>query len=190
MELLRRKTCENNLISREMYEHFLYCVSWHCTIIASYFIWVPWISRVTPRARPVTMSRIASHSYSCVSTSVVSADMPTSNVQILLAQDIPDPTDFSATDLRQLDASFRCTICGEFFDAPISLACGHCFCSLVRSDEIFSGVTSLSGALLVYTRTHCERARMSKLSEVCCRSTLQGKPSSRRGRLGLESGTV
>lgn len=63
--------------------------------------------------------------------------MPTNNVQVLLAQDIPDPTDFSATDLRQLDASFRCAICGDFFDAPVSLACGHCFCSLVRSDEFF-----------------------------------------------------
>ncbi|KAF8556937.1 hypothetical protein OG21DRAFT_1408108 [Imleria badia] len=62
--------------------------------------------------------------------------MPTNNVQVLLAQDIPDPTDFSATDLRQLDASFRCTICGEFFDAPISLACGHCFCSLCIREHI------------------------------------------------------
>ncbi|KAI9568981.1 hypothetical protein HD554DRAFT_2021105 [Boletus coccyginus] len=62
--------------------------------------------------------------------------MPTSNVQVLLAQDIPDPTDFSATDLRQLDASFRCTICGELFDAPISLACGHCFCSLCIREHI------------------------------------------------------
>ncbi|KAG8217245.1 hypothetical protein J3R82DRAFT_5334 [Butyriboletus roseoflavus] len=65
-----------------------------------------------------------------------SASMPTNNVQVLLAQDIPDPTDFAATDLRQLDGSFRCTICGEFFDAPISLACGHCFCSLCIREHI------------------------------------------------------
>ncbi|KAF8431749.1 hypothetical protein L210DRAFT_962372 [Boletus edulis BED1] len=62
--------------------------------------------------------------------------MPTNNVQVLLAQDIPDPTDFTATNLRQLDASFQCTICGEFFDAPISLACGHCFCSLCVREHI------------------------------------------------------
>ena len=98
--------------------------------------------------------------------------MPTNNVQILLAQDMPDPTDFSATDLRQLDASFRCTICGEFFDAPVSLACGHCFCSLVRSDEIFSGVTRLRDTPLVHTRTHREGTGMSKLSEIRYRSTL------------------
>ncbi|KAH0830313.1 hypothetical protein J3R83DRAFT_1682 [Lanmaoa asiatica] len=62
--------------------------------------------------------------------------MPTNNVQVLLAQDIADPTDFAENHLRQLDASFRCTICGEFFDAPISLACGHCFCSLCIREHI------------------------------------------------------
>ena len=98
--------------------------------------------------------------------------MLTNNVQVLLAQDIPDPTDFAATDLRQLDASFRCTICGEFFDAPISLACGHCFCSLVRNNEIFSGASRLRDAPLVHTRAHCERTGMSELSEICYRSTL------------------
>ena len=90
------------------------------------------------------MSRNASHS-APVYVSVHFLVMPTNNVQALLAQDIPDPTDFSATNLRQLDASFRCTICGEFFDAPISLACGHCFCSLVRNDN-HSAVTMLSDA--------------------------------------------
>lgn len=118
------------------------------------------------------------------------SSMPTNSVQALLAQDIPDPTDFAAADLRQLDASFRCTICAEFFDAPISLACGHCFCSLVRNDNILSDVTRLRGASLVHTGTHRERTAMSKLSEICHRSALQGKPSSRRSRLRLESSTV
>lgn len=40
------------------------------------------------------------------------------------------------TDLRQLDASLRCTICGELYDAPITLACGHCFCSLCIREHI------------------------------------------------------
>jgi len=193
VELLRRRTCENNLISREMYEHSVLCVValyYHCIL---FYLGSTDQLCDTPRASGHDVTDRVSL-LSCVASklpfSVVSADMPTSNVQVLLAQDIPDPTDFSATDLRQLDASFRCTICGEFFDAPISLACGHCFCSLVRSNEVFSGVTSLRAALLVHTRTHRKRTGMSKLSEICCRSTLQGKPSSRRGRLGLESGSV
>lgn len=62
--------------------------------------------------------------------------MPTNNVQVLLSTNIPDPSDFSMPDLRQLDASLRCTICGELYDAPISLACGHCFCSLCIREHI------------------------------------------------------
>lgn len=48
-----------------------------------------------------------------------------------LLSDVPDPTDFptSAPGLRTLDASLRCTICGDLFDAPVTLPCGHCFCS-------------------------------------------------------------
>ncbi|KAJ7581489.1 hypothetical protein C8J56DRAFT_266020 [Mycena floridula] len=43
--------------------------------------------------------------------------------------DVPDSTDFPPSHLRQLDSSLRCTICSEFFDAPVTLVCGHCFCS-------------------------------------------------------------
>ncbi|KAF5330398.1 hypothetical protein D9619_005602 [Psilocybe cf. subviscida] len=50
-----------------------------------------------------------------------------------LTADVPDPTDFppqpSAPGLRTLDGSFRCNICGELFDAPVTISCGHCFCS-------------------------------------------------------------
>ncbi|KAG1835570.1 hypothetical protein EV424DRAFT_1562661 [Suillus variegatus] len=62
--------------------------------------------------------------------------MLTNNVQVLLSTNIPDPSDFPMTDLRQLDASLRCTICGELYDAPITLACGHCFCSLCIREHI------------------------------------------------------
>lgn len=52
----------------------------------------------------------------------------------LLSSDVPDPSDFPpneiAPGLRSLDRSLRCMICGELFDAPVTLACGHCFCSL------------------------------------------------------------
>lgn len=53
-----------------------------------------------------------------------------------LAADVPDPTDFpppaDAPGLRALDGSFRCDICGDLYDAPATIACGHCFCSAVR----------------------------------------------------------
>ncbi|KAL4065277.1 hypothetical protein J3A83DRAFT_4166584 [Scleroderma citrinum] len=62
--------------------------------------------------------------------------MPTNNLQALLSADIPDPTDFSTNELRQLDSSLRCTICGEFYDAPVTLGCGHCFCSLCIRQHI------------------------------------------------------
>ncbi|KAG1764234.1 hypothetical protein EDD22DRAFT_460177 [Suillus occidentalis] len=62
--------------------------------------------------------------------------MPTNNVQALLSTNIPDPSDFPMPELQQLDASLRCTICGELYDAPISLACGHCFCSLCIREHI------------------------------------------------------
>ncbi|PPQ67673.1 hypothetical protein CVT25_012701 [Psilocybe cyanescens] len=49
------------------------------------------------------------------------------------SEDVPDPTDFPpqtiAPGLRTLDGSFRCDICGELYDAPVTIACGHCFCS-------------------------------------------------------------
>ncbi|KAG6328155.1 hypothetical protein ID866_10934 [Astraeus odoratus] len=54
----------------------------------------------------------------------------------LLAADIPDPTDFPTNELRQLDASLRCTICSEFYDAPVTLSCGHCFCSLCIREHV------------------------------------------------------
>ncbi|PPR05993.1 hypothetical protein CVT26_005715 [Gymnopilus dilepis] len=50
-----------------------------------------------------------------------------------LVADVPDPTDFPAETvapgLRTLDGSFRCDICGELYDAPVTISCGHCFCS-------------------------------------------------------------
>jgi E3 ubiquitin-protein ligase RAD18 len=54
-----------------------------------------------------------------------------------LSEFFPDQTDFPphavAPGLRGLDGSFRCDICGDLYDAPVTkVACGHCFCSAVR----------------------------------------------------------
>ena len=64
------------------------------------------------------------------------------NKMNFLSSDVPDPTDFSssAPGLRSLDASLRCTICGDLFDAPVTLPCGHCFCSAVRVLILYSNL--------------------------------------------------
>src|SRR5215471_15455395 len=57
------------------------------------------------------------------------------SLSTLLASEIPHPSDFPppqfAPGLRALDSSLRCNICGELYEAPVTLACGHCFCSVV-----------------------------------------------------------
>lgn len=54
-----------------------------------------------------------------------------------LAEDIADPSDFTGQHgLIQLDNALRCSICQELYDGPVSITCGHCFCSLVRSRKL------------------------------------------------------
>ncbi|KAK0185881.1 hypothetical protein F5146DRAFT_936616 [Armillaria mellea] len=51
-----------------------------------------------------------------------------------LAATVSDSTDFpdiaTAPGLRTLDSALRCPICCELFSGPVTLRCGHCFCSL------------------------------------------------------------
>ncbi|KAF8188361.1 hypothetical protein BJ912DRAFT_851183 [Pholiota molesta] len=53
---------------------------------------------------------------------------------------LPPPT--TAPGLRALDGSFRCDICGDLYDAPVTISCGHCFCSTVRPLCKQTGVSS------------------------------------------------
>lgn len=60
---------------------------------------------------------------------------------------VPDPTDFPPSDvapgLRELDEALRCAICGDLFEAPLTVTCGHCFCSLVGLFLVISKNTNL-----------------------------------------------
>ena len=70
---------------------------------------------------------------------------------------VSDPTDFppltTAPGLRQLDNALRCNICRELFEGPVTLPCGHCFCSIVRHVPFGFPATerSLTGTIRVST---------------------------------------
>ncbi|KAJ7090341.1 hypothetical protein B0H15DRAFT_838224 [Mycena belliarum] len=62
--------------------------------------------------------------------------MNSNKLSVLLAQNVPDSTDFPVPSLRQLDDSLRCPICSKFYDGPVSLQCGHCFCSMCIRENL------------------------------------------------------
>ncbi|KAJ7702227.1 hypothetical protein B0H17DRAFT_1043261 [Mycena rosella] len=64
--------------------------------------------------------------------------MNSNKLAVLLAQDIPDSTDFpkKAPFLRQLDDSVCCTICSKYYEGPVSLLCGHSFCSMCIRENL------------------------------------------------------
>ena len=89
----------------------------------------------------------------------------------LLAEDITDSTDFpddaTTPGLRSFDDALRCSICRDFYDAPVSLTCGHCFCSAVRECQPSCSAVAQSSyrALSVHTlRLACQDC-VSDMSE-------------------------
>lgn len=57
------------------------------------------------------------------------------NHPMLLASDDPPPFPPNQTQLRRLDRALYCQICKEPFQGPVSIACGHSFCSQVSTNE-------------------------------------------------------
>lgn len=84
--------------------------------------------------------------------------MNSNKVGALLAL-VEDPTDFpaNAPSLRTLDAAVRCPICSEYFAGPVSLLCGHCFCSLCIRNAI---ATPASKAQCPTCRTHVSESQL------------------------------
>ncbi|KAJ6500582.1 hypothetical protein C8R45DRAFT_820007 [Mycena sanguinolenta] len=64
--------------------------------------------------------------------------MNSAKLSALLASDIDQPTDFpkDAPSLRELDSAVRCPICGEYLTGPVTVSCGHCFCSMCIRNTI------------------------------------------------------
>lgn len=85
--------------------------------------------------------------------------MASTSLKALLSADIPDPSDFPETasglrrvftELRlpgyqtrllcllELDGALNCDVCANTYDGPVSLPCGHTFCSVVRLIHVAS----------------------------------------------------
>lgn len=104
-----------------------------------------------------------------------------------LTAEVSDPSDFPETSkapgLRTLDTSLRCTICKESFDAPVTLPCGHCFCSMVCAARNPHKIIPTS--LAVHSKLHGSQVRMPKLSTRRKRGATETKCCCRGYRVGL-----
>ncbi|KAJ7722271.1 hypothetical protein DFH07DRAFT_857002 [Mycena maculata] len=70
-------------------------------------------------------------------------NLNSNKLSTLLAQDIPDPTDFpkESSSLSHLDTATRCQICSNFLEGPVTISCGHCFCSVCIRDFMASSTS-------------------------------------------------
>lgn len=58
------------------------------------------------------------------------------NHPLLQADVEPKPFPESEPQLRRLDKALLCPICKELFDHPVSIGCGHSFCSKVSQRRL------------------------------------------------------
>ncbi|KAJ6488500.1 hypothetical protein C8R47DRAFT_481440 [Mycena vitilis] len=82
--------------------------------------------------------------------------MHSNKLSTLLAQGIDDPTDFpkKAASLRELDSAVRCPICSDYLTGPVSLLCGHCFCSMCIRGVISSSKAQCPSCKANMTESH------------------------------------
>lgn len=91
-----------------------------------------------------------------------------------LEEEVPSPEDFPppllAPGLRELDEALRCNICKEVYSAPVTIGCGHCFCSLVLYiSAISQPATAFSSACVNLSRVkQCIRQELPQRAKQEC----------------------
>lgn len=102
------------------------------------------------------------------------------NHPMLQADFEPKPFPESQPQLRRLDKALLCPICKELFDHPVSIGCGHSFCSKVSHPR-----SSHEMALLQFHLTlQCIRGYFASAKKTVCPtcSDPQTEGSIRRNR--------
>ncbi|KAF6252431.1 hypothetical protein COO60DRAFT_1628548 [Scenedesmus sp. NREL 46B-D3] len=71
-----------------------------------------------------------------------------------------DPEEWPSdpAQLRQLDRSLRCQICGDIYTGPVALVCGHSFCSRCIRDSFNVRIQEGQAPVCPSCRTGCDQA--------------------------------